>query len=44
MIIYSKTGKLTSYYPYGGAINTALGDPDAFALLKQKWADADKAP
>ncbi len=44
MIIYSKTGKLTSYYPYGGAIYTALSDLDAYALIKQKWVDADKAP
>lgn len=43
MIIYSKTGKLTSFLPYGGAINTALGDATAYALIKQKWADADKA-
>ncbi|MBM4345619.1 MAG: hypothetical protein FJ100_19785 [Deltaproteobacteria bacterium] len=44
IIIYSKTGKLTSYYPFGGAIYTALSDPDAYALIKQKWVDADKAP
>lgn len=44
MMIYSKTGKLVNYYPWGGAIYTALSDPDAYALIKQKWVDADKAP
>ncbi|MSQ83767.1 MAG: hypothetical protein EXR77_12925 [Myxococcales bacterium] len=44
MMVYSKSGKLTTYLPYGGAIDTALGDAAAFAKVKSTWTQADKAP
>lgn len=40
LIVYDAMGKLRTYLPYGGPVNTALSTPEGYANLKAAILDA----